>query len=230
MNDLTVLIIAVPLTATVVISILRWRLDRRRREGLAVAAALRGWVFQPEHDRTLASTFRFLDALPGGSNRYATDVLSGQHQGLAVLAFNHHTETTKPFRDRGDAGGGVDHHWHGVVAVRLPGEPRYPQVVVGRRGILDWLTGQFVGPGVDFSHTPAFANAYRVASPHPALAHQVCNTSMVDLLLRTEVTFELEGPWLATVEERRLTADHLDRRMAVLTEILRRLPPTVTAS
>ncbi len=101
---------------------------KKRREELSGMAVRLGLAFSPGEDYELAERFGFLDKLAQGSNRYASNVLSGSYRQNEVLVFDYHYEThsTDSKGNRTDASP-LFLVLHPAAAAQLPGTEDHPR-------------------------------------------------------------------------------------------------------
>jgi hypothetical protein len=91
--------------------------QRKRLEGLVVLSRRLNLGFSAGENYGIPDRFDFLKQLAQGSNRYATNVLSGSYQQNEVLAFDYHYETEST-----DSKGNrtTTHHWFSFFILTLP--------------------------------------------------------------------------------------------------------------
>jgi hypothetical protein len=191
----------------------------KRREAMSAIAASLGLQYRPDKDRQLASSYRFLDKLRRGSNRYAYNVLSGTYEGHPVMMFDYHYET----HSTNSKGHRQTHHHHLSVAI-LTLSRSFPELKIAPEGFFSKMA-QMVGfDDIDFeSHE--FSRKFCVRSSDKKFAYDFCNARMIEYLLpHPELTIEVEDTAMAICSSGRIK---LDRIRPVLSQLvtLRSLMP-----
>ncbi len=160
---------------------------RKRREAMAAVAAKLGLRFAPARNRDMARRYRFLDKLRKGSNRYAFNILSGNHQGHDLILFDYHYQT----------GSGKNTHHHYISFFILHLTASFPELVIGPEGVFSKIAQAIGYDDIDFeSHE--FSRRFCVRSRDKKFAYDVCNARMIEYLLsNTDLTVEIEDDVLA---------------------------------
>ena len=192
---------------------------KQRREEMAALAARLGFAFNPEKDRGLASQFGFLDKLAQGSNRYASNVLSGEYQQHPVRVFDYHYET----HSTNSKGHRQTHHHHFSFFILLL--PRsFPELVIVHEGVFSKIAQAFGYDDIDFE-SAEFSRTFCVRSKDKRFAYDVCNGQMMEYLLANrDLNLELEDRALALAFGSRLSAAEIETNLNRLLEIRSRLP------
>ena len=192
---------------------------RRRREELFALATRLGLSFHQEKDRALASRFGFLDKLAQGSNRYAFNVLSGNHRGHQVFVFDYHYETHST-----DSKGRqqTHHHYFSFFILILP--MSFPELRITREGMLSKIAQAFGYDDIDFE-SAEFSRAFCVRSKDKKFAYDVCHVQMMEYLLANrDLSIEIEANALALAFGSRLSAQQIEFNLQRLLDIRSRLP------
>lgn len=186
----------------------------KRREAMRALAAKLGLSFEPGKDRHLARQYKFLDKLRRGSNRYASNILSGNYRGHGLILFDYHYQT----------GSGKDtHHYHiSFFILHLP--VSFPELVIGKEGFFSKIAQAVGYDDIDFeSHE--FSRKFCVRSKDKKFAYDVCNARMIEYLLaNTDLNIEIEGGSLAISFDRRLSLDSIEPNLNRLLEIRSLMP------
>lgn len=136
--------------------------------------------FSPAKDHTLADTYGFLNKLAQGSNRYAFNVLSGDHRGNRVLVFDHHHETHST-NSKGQRR--TQHHYYSVFILTLP--QIFPELTITREGIFSKIAQAFGYDDIDFeSHE--FSRKFCVRCKDKKFAYDICHSRMMEFLLEND--------------------------------------------
>jgi Protein of unknown function (DUF3137) len=192
---------------------------RKRRQELFALATRLGLNFSLDNDYGLAERFEFLDKLAQGSNRYASNVLSGNYRENPVLAFDYHYETystdSKGTRQ-------THHHYFSFFILLLP--LSFPELKITREGLLSKIAQALGYEDIDFE-SAEFSRAFCVRSKDRKFAYDVCNPQMMEYLLgNRDLSIEIERQALALAFNTRLSAAEIETNLQRLLEIRLRLP------
>ena len=209
----------------VAVAIAAFRIERRRVDAMAREAARLGLRFSPGRDRNLADQYRELRGLDEGSNRYAFDILRGNHHGHPVTAFDFHYETYSP-----DSNGGrrTSHHLRHVVLLHL--ERDFPSLLIAPEGILSKIAQAAGYDDIDFeSHE--FSRRFCVRSPDRKFAYDFCHPLMIESLLgQPALRLEVRARVLAFVREKHLVARDFASELDLACAIRERMPAYLFAA
>ena len=203
------------MVALAVLSLLQ---ARKRREDLFALAQRLNLGFEPGNDRGIAERYSFLKQLAQGSNRYATNVLSGNYQQNEILAFDYHYETYTHDKN----GTRTEHHWFSFFILMLPAS--FPELTIRREGFFTKIAEVFGYGDINFE-SAEFSKAFNVRSPDKKFAYDVCNAQMMEYLLANrDLSLEIENDALALAFNSRLTVKEIEANLQRLVEIRSRLP------
>lgn len=191
---------------------------RKRREALFELAQRLNLAFDPGEDRAMADRFSFLKQLAQGSNRYATNVLSGNYQQQEILAFDYHYETYTHDKN----GTHTEHHWFSFFILTLPAS--FPDLTIRRENFFTKIAEVF-GYGDIHFESAEFSKTFCVRSPDKKFAYDVCNAQMMEYLLANrDLSIEIENDALALAFNTRLSVEQIEADLRRLVEIRSRLP------
>ena len=191
---------------------------RKRQEGLFALAQRLNLSFNAELDYAIADRFSFLKQLAQGSNRYATNVLSGIYQQNKILAFDYHYETYHTDKN----GTHTEHHWFSFFILTLPAA--FPDLTVRRENFFTKIAEAF-GYGDIHFESAEFSKTFCVRSPDKKFAYDVCNARMMEYLLANrDLSLEIENDALALAFNTRLSVEQIEADLQRLVEIRSRLP------
>ena len=198
----------------IVIGIVGYLSALKRREAMMAVAAKLGLMFQPHKDKGLARSYRFLDKLRSGSNRYAFNILSGGYQGHEVILFDYHYQT----------GSGKDTHHHYLSCFILHLTARFPELVIGPEGFFSKIAQAVGYDDIDFeSHE--FSRRFCVRCPDKKFAYDVCNAQMIEYLLSNpDLTIEIEDNVLAISFSSRLAPERIEPNLNRLVTVRSLMP------
>jgi hypothetical protein len=203
------------MVALVVLSLLQ---ARKRREDLFALAQRLNLGFDGGDDREIADRFSFLKELAQGSNRYATNVLSGNYQQNEILAFDYHYETYTHDKN----GTHTEHHWFSFFILMLPAS--FPELTIRREGFFTKIAEVFGYGDINFE-SAEFSKAFNVRSPDKKFAYDVCNAQMMEYLLANrDLSLEIENDALALAFTTRLSVEQIEANLQRLVAIRARLP------
>ena len=142
---------------------------RKRREALFELATRLNLNFDAGRDPGIAGRFGFLQQLAQGSNRYATNVMTGNYRQNQVLVFDYHYETYST-----DSKGNqtTNHHWFSFLILTLPAV--FPELTIRREGFFTKIAEAFGYQDINFE-SAKFSKAFNVRSPDKKFAYDVCN-------------------------------------------------------
>jgi hypothetical protein len=214
------IVIAVLFVLVVVVAaILSARQARKRREAMGRLADSLGLQFSPDKDHAVDDRYPFLDKLGQGSNRYAFNSLSGQHQGQSVHLFDYHYEThSRDSKGRPQ----THHHYFSFFILRLPAH--FPELTIAREGIFSKLA-QFVGyDDIDFE-SAEFSRKFCVRSRDKKFAYDICHPRMMEYLLANpDLNLEIEQDCLALFFPSRLALEQIAPNLERLLQIRQQFP------
>jgi hypothetical protein len=192
---------------------------KKRREELSALAARLGLRFSAENDDSIADRFEFLDHLAQGSNRYASNVLSGNHQGNEVLVFDYHYETHST-----DSKGNqqTHHHYFSFFILLLP--MSFPELRITKEGLFSKIAQAFGYNDIDFE-SAEFSRKFLVRSKDKKFAYDVCHAQMMEYLLaNSDLSIEIERSALALAFDKCLSAPEIETNLQRLLAVRSRLP------
>ena len=197
---------------------------RKRREALFELATRLNLGFDAGENRAIADRFSFLKELAQGSNRYATNVLSGNYQQNEILAFDYHYETYTHDKN----GTHTEHHWFSFFILMLPA--CFPELTIRREGFFTKIAEVFGYGDINFE-SAEFSKAFNVRSPDKKFAYDVCNAQMMEYLLAHRyLSIEIENTALALAFTSRLSVEEFETNLQRLVEIRSRLPEYLFAN
>ena len=192
---------------------------RKRREDLLALSQRLGLRFDADKDYALAKQFSFLKEFSSGSNRYATNILSGLYQQEQVIVFDYHYETQST---DGNGHTSTTDHWFSFLLLKLPGA--FPELIIRREGLLTRIAEAFGYQAIKFE-SAEFSNSFCVRSPDKKFAYDVCNAQMIEYLLANrDLSIEIENQVVALAFNNRLSAEQIEFDLRRLIEIRGRLP------
>jgi hypothetical protein len=190
----------------------------KRRQGLFALAQRLNLAFDPGENREIADGYGFLKQLAQGSNRYATNVISGNYRQNRVLAFDYHYETYTHDKN----GTHTQHHWFSFFILTLP--VIFPELTIRRENFFTKIAEVFGYQDINFE-SAEFSKTFNVRSPDKKFAYDVCNAQMIEYLLANrDLSIEIENQALALAFNSRLSADQIETDLQRLVEIRCRLP------
>jgi hypothetical protein len=212
------LIIATVMLVIMGFAVLGWLQEKKRREAFQQVALELGLRYVGK-DRSIGDRYGFLNALRQGDNRYAFNVLTGEHGGYPVQAFDYHYETHST-----DSRGGGETHHHYLSFFILEQERSFPELRIYPEGLLSKL-GQMLGfDDIDFESSE-FSRALAVRSRDRKFAYDICHPRMMEYLLEhRDLSLEIEGRCVAMSFDRRLKPEDIPARLQQLIEIRRLFP------
>ena len=218
MPGIFIFVVIIGLALVITIAILGHLWEKKRREAFQALAQRLGMRYI-QRDDSIATRYRFLDALRQGSNRYAFNVLIGDYEGHAAQVFDYHYET----HSTDSKGRRQTHHHHfSFFILALP--RNFPELRIYPEGLLSKF-GQMLGfDDIDFESVE-FSRAFCVRSTDKKFAYDICHTRMMEYLLgNRQLSLEIEGPCLAMSFNSRLDPQQIPSRLRQLVEIRNLFP------
>ena len=213
-------IFCVVVVALVVVGIIYSHIQKKkRREALVALAKQLGLRLNTGKDHRIASSYRFLDKLSQGSNRYAYNILSGEWQNRDVRAFDYHYAT----HSRDSKGKRrTNHHYLSFFILHLPRD--FPELKISREGFLSKIAQAVGYDDIDFeSHE--FSRRFCVRCPDKKLAYDICNAQMIDYLLDNgDLNIEIEGSALALGFDHTLVVEAIEHNLGRILKIRSLIP------
>lgn len=192
---------------------------KKRREEMLLLAARLGLSFYPDKDRRLATTYRFLNQLAKGDDRYAFNVLRGRYDDESVHIFDYHYETSST-----DSKGNRQTQSHYLSSFLLKLPMSFPELTIVREGLLSKLAQAFGYDDIDFE-SAEFSRKFCVRSKDKKFAYDVCHTRMMEyLLVNSDLNLEIEGDTLALVFDGQMSIPQIEYNLGRLLKVRRMMP------
>jgi len=154
------------------VAVISHRMEQKRRLALKTWALSRGFRFASAKNRSLARHFPDLQILHRGHSRFARYVMTGDHEGRKLWAFDYQYTT----------GHGKNRHTHNLSVVIIKSTHPLLPLLIRRENVFDKL-GEFVGlDDIDFE-SAEFSRKFYVKSPDKRWAYDVIHAKMMDYLL-----------------------------------------------
>jgi hypothetical protein len=218
------LIFGVGIAVVVLVGVLAYRAEKKRRELLQRVAAARGWHYTRRDD----GWAHHFEGSPfgNGHNRQAHNILTGTHDGRDFVGFDfvyHTTETST--NAQGHTSSREVSHWYSVLALRaVPGLPR---LEVSPEGFFGRALGKLTNRDIELE-SEEFNRAFTVTCPERRFAYDILHPRLMEqLLLTRDVGWKIEQGWILAVEPGRHDIAALDRRLAVIDGVLDAVPDFV---
>ncbi len=195
----------------VVMGVGMW-LEQKRREAFQALADELGFTYSPERDYGIAERYFFLNQLDNGENRYAQHIFRGVYDGLPVMFFEYHYETSTTTSKGGRS---VHHHYLCVYLTEVPGP--VPELTIRPEGVFSKVAQAFGYDDIDFE-SAEFSREFCVRSRDKRFAYDVCHPAAIEFLLKYPyVAFEIEGNEMALVREYELRKLEVQANLVLLT-------------
>ena len=198
-----------------------WTLEqaRKRREAFAAYAAARGWTYVAE-DPSLAHRFTG-PPFGRGFGRRARNVLLGQHDGRATVAFDYeYSQRTGSGKNRR-----TSTYHHSVVATHLG--VAVPELSVTPENVVSRFFGRVLDSDVQLD-SEQFNRAFTVGAQDRRFAYDVLHPQMIEMLLtRPDLAWRLEGESLVMVTSGKHSPALVEDRLAAMDAIADRVPEFV---
>ncbi|MEC9091118.1 MAG: hypothetical protein VX438_00325 [Planctomycetota bacterium] len=187
---------------------------KKRREAMATLAETLQLDYKPGRDGGVASRFEFLNKLAKGSNRYASNAISGNYRGHSILVFDYHYET----QSTNSKNHRKTHHHHFSFFI-LQMEHSFPELVISREGFFSKVAQWFGCDDIDFE-SAEFSKKFVVRCADKKFAYDICNPQMIDYLLdHQDLQVEIDKNCLALFFNHRLSVDSIHPNLDRLIQI-----------
>ena len=175
-------------------------------------------AFSAVENYGIPDRYEFLKQLAQGSNRYATNVFSGNYRQNEILAFDYHYETETHDKD----GTHTQHHWFSFFILTLPAY--FPDLTIRRENFFTKVAEVFGYQDINFE-SAEFSKTFNVRCSDKKFAYDVCNAQMIEYLLANrDLSIEIENNVLALAFSTRLSPEQIEANLQRLVEIRARLP------
>ena len=223
-SSLLPLIFVVGLGVIVLLAVLAFLAEKKRREMLQGVAASRGWHYT---DRDDAWAHHF-DGSPFGQghNRQAHHILRGTHDGREFVGFEFVYHTTETSTDsQGRTSSREVKHWYSVLALRTT--DGLPRLEVSPEGFFGRAVGKLTNRDIQLE-SEEFNRAFTVVSSDRRFAYDILHPRLMEqLLLTRDVGWKIENGWILAIEPGRHDLEDIDRRLAVIDGVLDAVPDFV---
>ncbi len=216
-----IIVLAFVLVIRAIIMGPKWRAERVARIK-ALAAEIGLEVHEQDPWRLHERYGQAFDLFRRGSDRQASDLLSGRIDGRRVLLFEYEYET--------ESGTGKDKRtttWHHRVALlELP--IGAPHLAMRTEGPFDRLASWVGYDDIDFE-SDEFSRRYHVRSDDRRFAYDIFHVRLIDYLLRLgdAPDLEMSGPLLLVTESGTWEADRMRRLLDVGRRVIASIPDYV---
>lgn len=200
---------------------------RKRRDAFALTAAQRGWAYAERDDRW---TTRFQGAPFGtGDDRRASNVVTGEHDGRAFIAFDYHYETTEQYTDaQGHRRTRTVSHDYSVIGLDLG--VGFPHLWVTPEGFFGRAIGRLLNRDIELE-SEEFNRAFTVTCEDRKFATDVLHPQMMEYLLALPRTgFSLRDGSAMMIRQGHHGIEEIDATLAALDGIGDRIPEFVWES
>lgn len=163
-----------------------WKLERYRREALAIFARELGWRFTPGRDYSHSNDFAQFEIFRRGHSRAAMNTLEGEME----IKGRRYRAMMGDYRYKITSGTGTNQrtttYTFSYLIVNMPfNGVRVPQLLIRREGLFDKLAGAFGFDDINFE-SAEFSRKYHVSSPDRKFAYDVIDPRMMEFILRTD--------------------------------------------
>ena len=220
---------AAVMALVIIVAVIGWRLERKRREGLAAVAAQLGFRLV-DRDDTLLERFRgYGSPFDRGFDRRAEHIMTGSYDGRPAIAWDLTYHTWESRTVDGKSQRRKKAHRYAVVCVTMPRS--YPDLSVSPEGPLGRMWGRLTNTDVQFE-SDDFNQAFTVNSTDRRFASDVIHPRMMQMLLAecSDVAWQMTDDQIMSITSGRLDPDSLPRLLHVLDAVLDQVPPHVADS
>lgn len=219
-----VLMFGVFAVLVVAIGVFGFLAAKRRREAFTALAASRGWTYSERDDR-------WTEAFEGhpfgrGHSRRADNVLTGQYDSRAFVAFDYVYYTTESSTDaNGNHTTREVSHTFAVVAVDTG--VAFPELEVAPEGFFSRVVGRLTDTDIELE-SEDFNRAFRVTCPDRKFASDILHPRMMEQLLRSpDAAFRFTGTHVLTATNGQADLSQVEANLAFLDAVIDQVPEFV---
>jgi hypothetical protein len=223
-SSLLPLLFVVGLGVVVLVAVLAFLAEKKRRELLQSVAASRGWQYTRRDDAWARS---FEGAPFGrGHNRQAHNILTGTHDGRDFVGFDYLYHTTETSTDaQGHTSSREVSHWYSVLALRTA--EGFPVLEVSPEGFFGRAIGKLTNRDIQLE-SEEFNRAFSVVCSDRRFAYDILHPRLMEQLLQTrDVGWKIQQGWMLAIEPGRHDVTDIDRRLTVIDGVLDAVPDFV---
>ena len=223
-SSLLAVLFVVGLGVVVLVVVLGFLAEKKRREMLQRVAASRGWRYTRRDD----AWADYFDGSPfgRGHNRQAHNILTGTHDGRDFVGFDYLYHTTETSTDaQGRTSSREVSHWFSVLALRTA--DGFPPLEVSPEGFFGRAIGKLTNRDIQLE-SEEFNRAFSVVSSDRRFAYDILHPRLMEqLLLTRDVGWKIQQGWILAVEPGRHDVTDIDRRLGVIDGVLDAVPDFV---
>lgn len=210
--DALIILAAVGVFTAIFVLVLIASLERRKK--MAAYAGARGWQFSPLRDKHMSSRFPEFKCLTHGHSRYAYNIMSGQHEGKDVTAFDYHYVT----------GHGKSRRVHNFSALVLGAPFPLKSLYIRPENIFDRVSDFFGFDDIDFE-SAEFSRKFYVKAEEKRWAYHVIHQQMMEYLLGApKFQIQMDREHVMAWRNHRFKEEDYDAALALIQGIYSRLP------
>ncbi len=199
------------------------RKEKERRAALAAWAAQNGLYFHEEKVRGFDDEHSGFGFLRSGSNRYAYNILTGNHRERELIAFDYHYET----HSTDSKGNRTTHHHHFSCLFLAPAFPLKP-LALRRENFFDKIKSTFGFQDINFESSE-FSRKFHVSGEDKRWCYDVIHGRMMEFLLASpEYFLESDHAKLSVRGKGRFELAGLEQALAFAHQFLDHIPAHVT--
>ncbi|MGN6577805.1 MAG: DUF3137 domain-containing protein [Nocardioides sp.] len=223
-SSLLPVLFVVGVAVVVLVAVLGFLAEKKRRELLQRVAASRGWRYTRRDDAWAG----YFGGSPfgRGHNRQAHNILTGVHDGRDFVGFDYLYHTTETSTDaQGHTTSREVSHWFSVLALRTA--DGFPALEVSPEGFFGRAIGKLTNRDIQLE-SEEFNRAFTVVSADRRFAYDILHPRLMErLLLTRDVGWKIQQGWILAVEPGRHDVTDIDRRLAVIDGVLDAVPDFV---
>jgi hypothetical protein len=210
--DTLIILIAVGVFAVIFVLVYLASLERRKK--MAAYAESHGWQFTPTKDKQMSSRFPGFKCLKRGHSRYAYNIISGQHEGANITAFDYHYVT----------GHGKSRRVHNFSAIVLGTPLPLKFLYIRPENVFDKVSDFFGFDDIDFE-SAEFSRKFYIKAEEKRWAYHVIHQRMMAYLLESpKFHVQMDTEQVMAWRNSRFKEEDFDAAFALIQGILIRLP------
>ncbi len=193
--------------------------ERKRVQALQRGAEELGLSFSARKRGDVPLRYGFFELFKKGSNRYASNCMSGVREGKRLELFDYHYET---YSTDSEGRRKTHHHHMGCVLLALPRD--CPELIVRPEGFFDKVAAVAGFDDIDFE-SYEFSRKFHVKSSDKKFAYGILHPRMMEHLLRYPgFSLEFEDRYCLVWKKGKLKAETMRHWLDIMAGVSRLLP------
>lgn len=201
-----------------------YKLEKERVEGIQQFASRHGLQYQKNDTYNIAHTYKYLNPLRQGENRYAFNVISGNYRNNSILLFDYHYETYTKDKDGHRQ---THHHYQNAAIIHL--SKQFPELICRPEGLFDKAIQGLGFDDIDLDNHE-FSRKFMVKCKSKKFAYDIFHSRMMEYILHLgKISLEIERNALIIHSLNKMTPEFLQAQLDVVVNLKELIPNYVLA-